>query len=946
MHYTLALAMALACGITFANESLTLTTLQKRQIIPNDESGSVTVDHTKNIITCTKDDEEKQVVFILAFDPIQPLESTQKAQLSFRLQGIGGGFIGNVSLIAKNNDGHETLRKKLLAITGYERLTRFIWELEIPKHTKHIELGLDIVKPKAICNIDSPNLKFIVNIPNPDKAPTLVWPDFTPIEVKQQLLKDENLNLKLEQVDMLRKKRANTWNPMSEKNAKTNLEHLEKILDNGCFEDYTDEKIYDYLLKRGTHYPEEKTVEVMLEYAAARLVEASRLCALPKYKNDKRIQEKFLKCASYYFTREIERPRSRLDWCSGAFLLPSAACSVYFSAFDKMQAVESGDISDPLAVKVNRLCRIIAPRCYTEQPRFDVLNPFDLEHFRNSGAWTGGNFGYRPLLDAALVCRNPKMLDTLYQICANALSVSSWNTRKSAFWMESMTADGAAWGHGVQGYVWGYPMSGIEAVLKVLTGLKGTFWQQSLNIDNLMLVANYAEGSMWYIYQPNGYTLMAPGRQSLKFGNFNTQKHGAILANRLDELVPETETVHKKRIETIRNIAMGTHPENTGNRYFWNNDDMIHRRQNYYIGINMTSARSASTEVIDVDTSHTEFFGSGVTFIMLRPDAFCTLKGFWEFSALPGTTARQCELHDNYQNWGGYKGKHNFAGGVSDGTIGACAFKFEIAPEPKFPQVDIYGTRAHKAYFALESSLVCLGAGIQDDTGKAEVRTCVNQVLWNPDAKISQGGKNFNPIMLGTDETIKNSDKLLIWNDQIGYDIRGNANVRIQATKRNDKWMKIYRNANRNIENKPEKMDVLDIRIQHGTKPYNESYQYIVYPNCQSTKDLRNYADENDIQILENTTQLQAIQQRSTHVVQAVFYAPGTLKTDELDINVTTPVNLMLKKKQDGKWIGFVADPTQNPDLKTIEIEVNGKITVVEMPQEPYCGQTATFTFK
>ena len=93
-------------------------------------------------------------------------------------------------------------------------------------------------------------------------------------------------------------------------------------------------------------------------------------------------------------------------------------------------------------------------------------------------------------------------------------------------------------------------------------------------------------------------------------------------------------------------------PEIIGTRYFWNCEAMIHRRPDYYVGVNMVSARKNSTEVCNTSTSHTEFLCDGSTFLM-KARTNTTWSKLLDFSAIPGTTGTKCIQKADYANWRG-----------------------------------------------------------------------------------------------------------------------------------------------------------------------------------------------------------------------------------------------------------------------------------------------------
>ena len=797
---------------------------------------------------------------------------------------------------------------------------------------------------------------------NSEMFQTIVWPEFVPDSTKEECFQNPRLPAMLSEIDRLRQARASESRQAYSRIQKDMDSYLKALHSDGEFADLVAAEVIADLKRRGVPSAEERYMESLMEFASNRLSSLARMWAFGPYQRSPEIKQKLYLSTKHYLTREMNRPRTRWSWCASAMVTPAAATEVYLLCLEDMEAVERGELKDPLTVEVNRLCRLVAPRCFSEQPRQDAPNPLSIERFRHSGAWTGGNFGYRPLLDAALVCRNPKMVEIVVEVCFGALSVTSWNTRKNSFWQEGMTADGSGWGHGVQGYVWGYPMDGIKAVLRQLKILRGSMFLSELDLSKLMLVADYAEGTMWYYYRPDGYTLMAPGRIAMEYGPFHRSKHAKSLAKNLLELLPENNTeAERVRLQRIIDIGDGKLPEVAGNRYFWNNDDLIQRRSDYYIGINMSCHRSASTEVVFTRSSHTEFFGAGVTFIMKRPDAFNVAKGFLDYSAMPGTTVRKCDQPANYENWSGFRGLHNFAGGISDGVIGACAFRYEIAPHKSLEHLDIYGTRAQKAYFLFDDAMVCLGAGIEDDKNNNDVRTCLNQAEYCGSVEFSSdGGKTVLELQAPYQGSFK--QEIMLTHEGVGYlTFPGQTPVEITLEERPSRWLEIYANANRQRTDKPEKLTMLQLLFNHGPQPQqseNDTYAYAILPRCPDVANLKKICEQQHLELLSNTRFLQAVRHRKSHVVQAVFYQPGTLEFGQQQWTVSAPAVLMLKEA-DNKVDIIASDPEQNPDLSELLLTVNRKLSgdgVISstngvtqlrlvLPPTPYCGKAVRSVF-
>ena len=792
----------------------------------------------------------------------------------------------------------------------------------------------------------------------------IIWPPNVPDSVKKTTVEDPRFNEKMDAIEKLRRKRASEISMPWESQIKKADSYLKNLQADGSFIDQSWEKVLEDLKARKFQSAEKICTDAMVEHVSIRLSTLLKLWAIGPYKKDPALKEKLYRSLVYYM--DIENTRKDYRWCGSAMLAPAACCDAYFCFFDDMEGVEKGELKEPLIVRANELVRKVACHSFTKPKRSDVENPLSIEQFRGNANWVGGNFGYRPLLDTALVCRNPKMLDVVTEVCRGALSVTSWNTRKTSFWQEGMTADGIGWGHGTQGYVWGYPLDGMNGVFKQLNFLKGTLWADKIELECIRTAINYVQGCLWYLYLPDGFTLMAPGRISMKYGKFCGKGGLQGLAQKILNFLPENAVEERKELQHYIDIMEGNAKEISGNRYFWNNDDMIQRRDDYYVGVNMTSARSSSTEVVNSSTSHTEYICDGSTFLMKRPDVFNAAKGFWKLSAIPGTTTRQTVLNADYSNHLGFTGVNNFAGGVSDGKLGACAFIYEKAFSNVAKNPSLFAVSAKKSYFMFENEMLCLGSGIINKNPEldGEIRTCVNQAEERGDINWSvDGGKTVSEMRCPSREQIsKITSPIMLAHDGLGYIILPEqtcASIDISLEERPAKWMEIYPNANKNIPDKPEKMKMLQIDFNHGKNPDKDTYAYIVNLRCKDFEALRQYYDSKPLTVLSNTETLQAVKHNHENITQAVFYNPeAILISGKTTLSVNAPAVIMVKENVEGEMTVIVADPCQNPDLKELQIKINkhlsgpgvtdredGVLITMPLPENPYCGKAVLQNF-
>lgn len=103
------------------------------------------------------------------------------------------------------------------------------------------------------------------------------------------------------------------------------------------------------------------------------------------------------------------------------------------------------------------------------------------------------------------------------------------------------------------------------------------------------------------------------------------------------------------------------------------------------------------------------------------------------------------------------------------------------------------------------------------------------------------------------------------------------------------------------------------------------------------------FVKNNPIEIVSNTEKLQAVYQKKLKIRQMVFYSSTAVyEDDDLRIQTDTPVLLMLKKLEEGKYELHAADPTQSKSGVKIAVSFkkNKKVNNITLvfKEKPYAG--------
>jgi hypothetical protein len=643
-------------------------------------------------------------------------------------------------------------------------------------------------------------------------------------------------------------------------------------------------------------------------------------------------------------TAESNRRMEFLRGIVPSFVLPSMTARAYQVFFDEMDAVEKGTSKDPDSIRLNRLLKEETSWCYFQGFTSTVGPTLTVRSFQGSSAWTGGNFSYRPTFRAALICRNPKMLEVISGVAERSLSVTSYNTMKSAFWLDGLTADGSAWGHRNQNYPFGYPLDGFAGIARLINYLAGTCWELKADGPAFDTLCNYFDALLWHgtgwagndsaIIQADQILqrdiLAACGRRAMAYregkGYADFGKPFRVAGFFLN--VMPAASVHRKQLQQCADVMDGKIRKlPVGTRYFWNNDLLICREKDSLVPISMLSSRVLSIESAPNATHLTDFWSDGAAWIMKHFDSYRVGRGFMKPYAIPGVTSRQWEFTHKGQSWRSNPGLYNFAGGAADGNYAAAGYRMGRKKAANSPDPNFYGLTASKAYFWLNGKLVCLGAGITDETDrKVPVATTIDQTLWRGPAR-EASGEVHKP-----GETFR-TDSQLLWHDGVGYSILKGKGI-LSGETRKGRWLD-YHMANKQVKDLPKTAPMLQFQIDHGKNPKNDSYAYAVDFHCGSFADLRKNAENPQFEILALTPDLQAVREKSSGTLAAVFHKPGEVG----GLKVSAPAVVLLRQNPDGTVTVTVNDPEQNPKRNSVTLTWNGKAHKIKLPVGVYCGQ-------
>jgi len=404
----------------------------------------------------------------------------------------------------------------------------------------------------------------------------------------------------------------------------------------------------------------------------------------------------------------------------------------------------------------------------------------------------------------------------------------------------------------------------------------------------------------------------------------------------------------KAELETLVKIRKGeTSPNLTWSRFFWHSEYFTHQRRDWFSSVRMHSNRQSNME-----QPHNEegllnhHFADGSNFITISGKEYLDIFPVWDWQKIPGTTIVQTPTLPHW-NEIAKKGITEFTGAVTDDKYAAVAFDFKSVHDP---------LKARKAWFFFDHEYVCLGAAINSQSIYPVVTT-MNQCLLNKEVMVKAESK-IKSLDKGTHE-IHNTSWVL--HDGVAYLFPLPVNVHIKNDSATGSWRKI--NHQDWATEEPVQKEVFSLWIDHGKKPTNGKYEYLVVPNMKSST-IDDYFKHSAILILANTADIQAVQHKELEITQIVFYKEGSIKLPSgLTITAGSPCMVMIKTK--GKTVDKIAVSDPARKLKSLDLTLNApfpsegahwktqwdkanntSVIHIDLPTEGYAGKTLVLGLK
>jgi len=487
---------------------------------------------------------------------------------------------------------------------------------------------------------------------------------------------------------------------------------------------------------------------------------------------------------------------------------------------------------------------------------------------------------------------------------------------------EGLQYDNSYLQHGPQLQISSYGHVFIIGVLKLSKYVKDTPY--ALSAEKVQLFSNYFRNSYLKVIRGQYIDFNVEGR-GVSRKNILEKKSEKYRIRSAKDLDPANAKEWGAAIARTEGSQAPSYQVKPSNTFYWKADYMTHIRPAYSFNVRIASTRTKRSEAGNKENLLGTYLSDGATNIQVNGPEYFNIMPVWEWDKIPGVTSRDNATDKEMTKFWGEDGSNEFAGGVSDKTYGASAY-----------HLNYDSVSAKKAWFFFDKEIVCLGTDISSKAPE-NVTTTLDQ-NWLT-GKVESAGGNIDA---NTDNKSLFNDDQSNWvlHNGVGYYFPSGGNVNISTAKQQGNWYQI----NNNFPKDEVSGSVFKLWFNHGAKPVNANYSYVVLP-ATTKKDIESFKPST-VNIIANTSGIQAVYHSGLKIAQVVFYEAGTLNLPSLSVTVDKPCILMVTDLGGAKMTVSVADPLQkqsglNVDFKDL-VSGKAKQLLLNFPQKEFAGSSVS----
>lgn len=378
-----------------------------------------------------------------------------------------------------------------------------------------------------------------------------------------------------------------------------------------------------------------------------------------------------------------------------------------------------------------------------------------------------------------------------------------------------------------------------------------------------------------------------------------------LLAHPVDEFcAPNTIDVVDEAKRILYDESVIPAQEYARHNRFASMDRVVHRSDDFTFGLSMYSDRTGNYEFwtspgtgVDGPSENLKgwYTAEGMTYLY-NDDLSQYNDGFWPTVnpyRLSGTTVDTIE-RETTRGISGRRSSRTFVGGSDIDAYGVTGMDL------KGQDVSL---TAKKSWFMFDDEVVALGAGINSTDSRSIETTIENRKLTGDGTQAITVDGAVKPISFDYEEKVTGASWAHL-DGTGGYYFPGEQDVNFLREQRTGKYHDINTHAGSQEEFT---RSYATMWFDHGINPTNKKYAYVLMPG-KTAQETAAYAQNADIEILENTSEAQAVKEKNLGIIGINFWQNQTKTVGK--VTADTQASVMIKETEDYVEVA-VSDPTQ-----------------------------------
>ncbi|TCD64841.1 hypothetical protein EIP91_003589 [Steccherinum ochraceum] len=358
----------------------------------------------------------------------------------------------------------------------------------------------------------------------------------------------------------------------------------------------------------------------------------------------------------------------------------------------------------------------------------------------------------------------------------------------------------------------------------------------------------------------------------------------------------QSDTLTQTYNSLVKNTTDANAGQLMGNRMFYANDYMVHRGSGYVTSVRMYSSRTRSTECVNTQNPFGFHMADGAVYTYLDGSEYEDISAAWDWNLAPGTTvdydATPLECSTCAQD-----GLESFVGGVSTGSVGIAAMRYQNPLTKKFS--------FQKAWFFLPNDVQHVMIPVVTSETSAPVFSVLDQRKHSGDILVDNNNADTGNF----------TDVTFLWHGGVGYTFNpeGSVSLSLQVGPRTGDWTAIGTS-----HQPPVTVDLFAAWLHH--LDLSKAVSYSVYP-ATTPDTFQSKSSAPTFQSVQNDGSISAM--TDTGFAMVVFWGETggsvSVPTSAASITISSDGPSMVIVDLTA-WNVTVSDPTQTSQSVSITI--------------------------